>query len=49
MGCPRVFPDPDGMLARLHAKDLRVCVWVNPYIGQRSALFREAADQGLPR
>ncbi|ALX66488.1 alpha-xylosidase [Microbacterium sp. XT11] len=42
----RVFPDPDGMLARLHDKDLRVCVWINPYIGQRSALFREAADRG---
>ena len=44
---PRVFPDPDGMLARLHEKDLRVCVWINPYIGQRSPLFREAADQGI--
>jgi alpha-D-xyloside xylohydrolase len=35
------------MLARLHDKDLRVCVWINPYIGQRSPLFREAADQGF--
>jgi alpha-D-xyloside xylohydrolase len=43
---PRVFPDPEGMLARLHERDLRVCVWINPYIGQRSALFREAADAG---
>ncbi|QKJ18479.1 alpha-xylosidase [Microbacterium hominis] len=44
---PRVFPDPDGMLARLHEKDLRVCVWINPYIGQRSPLFAEAAAQGF--
>ncbi|MEV0235449.1 alpha-xylosidase [Nonomuraea sp. NPDC050786] len=44
---PRVFPDPEGMLARLHAKDLRVCVWINPYIGQRSPLFAEAAGQGF--
>ncbi|MFT3797456.1 alpha-xylosidase [Microbacterium sp.] len=44
---PRVFPDPDGMLARLHERDLRVCVWINPYIGQRSPLFAEAADQGF--
>ncbi|WP_350352939.1 alpha-xylosidase [Microbacterium sp. A8/3-1] len=44
---PRVFPDPEGMLGRLHDKDLRVCVWINPYIAQRSALFREAADQGF--
>ncbi|WP_431220277.1 alpha-xylosidase [Leifsonia xyli] len=43
---PRTFPDPEGMLARLHDKDLRVCVWLNPYIGQRSPLFAEAADAG---
>ncbi|WP_423920190.1 alpha-xylosidase [Frigoribacterium sp. 2-23] len=43
---PRVFPDPEGMLARLHERDLRICVWINPYIGQRSKLFREAADAG---
>jgi alpha-D-xyloside xylohydrolase len=44
---PRVFPDPDGMLQRLHDRDLRVCVWINPYIGQRSPLFAEAASQGF--
>ncbi|WP_127473106.1 alpha-xylosidase [Microbacterium sulfonylureivorans] len=44
---PRTFPDPDGMLARLHEKDLRVSVWINPYIGQRSPLFAEAAEQGF--
>ncbi|WP_334152887.1 alpha-xylosidase [Microbacterium sp.] len=44
---PRVFPDPEGMLARLHDKDLRVCVWINPYIAQRSPLFREAAERGF--
>ncbi|GAA2075903.1 alpha-xylosidase [Microbacterium hatanonis] len=44
---PRVFPDPDGMLQRLHERDLRVSVWINPYIGQRSPLFAEAASQGF--
>lgn len=44
---PRVFPDPTGMLARLHEKDLKVSVWINPYIGQRSPLFAEAAAQGF--
>ncbi|MGW5361658.1 alpha-xylosidase [Actinopolymorpha pittospori] len=44
---PRTFPDPKGMLARLHDKDLRVCVWINPYIGQRSALFAEAKEAGF--
>ena len=43
---PRVFPDPDGMLGRLHERDLRVCVWINPYIGQRSPLFAEAEAAG---
>lgn len=44
---PRVFPDPEGMLQRLHDRDLRVSVWINPYIGQRSPLFAEAAAQGF--
>ncbi|NUT27431.1 MAG: alpha-xylosidase [Streptomyces sp.] len=43
---PRVFPDPAGMLARLKAKDLRVCVWINPYIAQRSPLFAEGKALG---
>lgn len=43
---PRVFPDPEGMLARLHDKDLHVCVWINPYIAQRSPLFEEARRLG---
>ncbi|WP_167132126.1 alpha-xylosidase [Paramicrobacterium chengjingii] len=38
----RVFPDPDGMLERLHGRDLRVSVWMNPYIAQRGAAFDEA-------
>lgn len=42
----RVFPDPEGMLSRLHERDLRVCVWINPYIAQRSPLFAEAAAAG---
>lgn len=43
----RVFPDPDGMLQRLHDRDLRVCVWINPYIAQAAPLFAEAAEQGF--
>jgi alpha-D-xyloside xylohydrolase len=41
----RVFPDPAGMLKRLRARGLRICVWINPYIGQRSALFEEASKK----
>ncbi|MFD7135435.1 alpha-xylosidase [Streptomyces sp. NPDC059894] len=43
---PRVFPDPEGMLARLKARGLRVCVWINPYIAQRSPLFAEGKALG---
>ena len=42
----RVFPDPAQMLARLKARGLRVCVWINPYIGQRSPLFEEGKQAG---
>ena len=42
----RVFPDPTGMLERLKAKDLNICVWINPYIAQESKLFEEAKEGG---
>lgn len=42
----RTFPDPDGMLARLHERDLKVCVWINPYIAQRAAIFADAKERG---
>ncbi|MFT3783906.1 MAG: alpha-xylosidase [Nibricoccus sp.] len=44
---PRTFPDPEGLLRRLHERGLKVCVWINPYIGQRSILFEEARRQGF--
>ncbi|MCL3860464.1 alpha-xylosidase [Actinotalea sp. K2] len=43
---PRTFPDPEGMLTRLKDRGLRICVWINPYIAQRSPLFAEAASRG---
>lgn len=42
----RVFPDPAGMLARIKAKGIKICVWINPYIGQESAIFDEGAQNG---
>jgi len=42
----RCFPDPAGMLARIKARGLRICVWINPYIAQRSALFDEGMANG---
>ena len=42
----RVFPDPAGMLKRIKAKGLNICVWINPYIGQESYLFDEGMKDG---
>lgn len=42
----RTFPDPAGMLQRLKARGLRICVWINPYIAQRSPLFAEGQRGG---
>lgn len=42
----RVFPDPVGMLKRIKAKGLNICVWINPYIGQESRLFDEGMENG---
>ena len=40
-----VFSDPEGMLGRMKEKGLKICVWINPYIGQKSALFKEAMEK----
>lgn len=41
-----VFPDPAGLLSRIKAKGLNICVWINPYIGQESVLFAEGMEKG---
>jgi alpha-D-xyloside xylohydrolase len=41
-----VFPDPQGMLERLKQRGLHICVWINPYIGERSHLFDEGLEHG---
>ena len=43
---PRTFPDPQGMLKRLKADGLRISLWINPYIAQRSPLFEEGRAGG---
>lgn len=42
----RVFPDPEGMLKRLKEKGLKICVWINSYVGQESPLFEEGVKGG---
>lgn len=41
-----VTTDPKGMLKRYHDKGLKICVWINPYIGQQSELFEEGMEHG---
>lgn len=41
-----VFPDPEGMLKRLKNKGVKICVWINPYIAQKSYLFDEGMEYG---
>ncbi|MBR1837602.1 MAG: alpha-xylosidase [Kiritimatiellae bacterium] len=41
------FPDPRGLLCKLHERGLKVCVWINPYVAQASALFDEGLEKGF--
>ncbi|MCI5901097.1 MAG: alpha-xylosidase [Blautia sp.] len=43
---PDTFSDPEGMLKRYHDRGLKICVWINPYIGQMSCLFKEGKENG---
>lgn len=40
------FPDPEGLLKKLHDRGLKICVWINSYIGQKSPLFEEGTKNG---
>lgn len=40
------FPDPEDLLEKLHDRGLKICVWINSYIGQKSPLFEEGAKNG---
>ncbi|KAG7284606.1 hypothetical protein NEMBOFW57_009211 [Staphylotrichum longicolle] len=43
-----MFPDARGQISRLKADGIvkKVCVWINPYLGQASPVFAEAASKG---
>lgn len=43
---PKMFKDAPGMLKRLKERGLKICVWINSYIAQKSPLFKEAMDAG---
>ncbi|MCL2702853.1 MAG: alpha-xylosidase [Defluviitaleaceae bacterium] len=43
---PEVFPNPREMLARLKERGLKISLWINPYIAQKSVLFKEGMENG---
>lgn len=42
----KMFPDPQGLLKKIHDKGLKICVWINPYIGQKATVFKECKEKG---
>ncbi len=40
------FADPKGLIDKIHARGKKVCVWINPYIGQKAPVFEECYKKG---
>jgi alpha-D-xyloside xylohydrolase len=43
----KMFPDPVGLIRRLHDMHYKVCLWINSYIGAESVVFKEAEEKGF--
>ena len=41
------FPDVKGMLSRYHARGLKLCAWINPYVAQDCEMFEEGKREGF--
>ncbi|GEL66911.1 alpha-xylosidase [Marinilactibacillus psychrotolerans] len=41
-----LFPDPGKMIKKIHEKGLKVCMWINPYIGQKAKVYKECKEKG---
>ncbi len=41
-----MFPDVEGLLSKIHDRGISVCVWINPYLAQKSPVFREVFEKG---
>jgi len=40
------FPDPEGLIRRIHGLGLKLCLWEHPYISVESDLFAFGRDKG---
>lgn len=43
---PEHTPDPVGKLKRYHEKGLKICIWLNSYVSQKTYLFKEGMEKG---
>jgi alpha-D-xyloside xylohydrolase len=41
-----LFPHPEQMIEQVKAQNLKICLWINPYIGIESPRFTEAKERG---
>lgn len=41
-----MFPDAASYIRRLKERGLKISVWINPYVGQASPLFKEGKEKG---
>ncbi|WP_234121685.1 alpha-xylosidase [Clostridium hydrogenum] len=42
----RMFKNPEAMLKKIKDKGIKICVWINSYIAQKSPLFDEGMEHG---
>lgn len=40
----RVFKNPKGLIENIHDRGVKVCVWINSYIAEKSPLFKEGLE-----
>jgi len=40
------FPDPEGLIRRIHGLGLKLCLWEHPYVSIESGLFEEGRKKG---
>lgn len=43
---PYVFPDMKKALDSFHKRGIKLCLWINPYVGQGNAMFDEGVEKG---
>ena len=45
---PERFPDPKGMIDRLHRQGFKIMFWICPFVSPDSPEFRELQQKGIP-